>query len=190
MSAIILCCVYRSPLDIKSVHKIPANDNRHCGGAFVVHVLAPLSWALICLSVGAASIKFAENSSCGGEGGSGLKGYLQYSGIVMVVLGGALFVLFSALVLFSCAGPTSCAVGFCASVRRGVHSVVLAKAPYVDLWWQLQGVIWSYRAGSFSLAAAIVTGAISALGEVLTAIGSSSPDPVEKRAGRHVPSRV
>lgn len=182
-SAVILSVIYRSPLDIKSVHKIPADDDRNCGGTFIVLFLAPFSWALICFSVGYASIQFADNSSCGGNGGSGLRGYLMYSGVFLAILSALLLVLSSIIICFSCGTPMRCVAGCCNSVRHRIHSMILSKAPYLDLWWQLQGVIWSYRTGSFSLGVAILTGMTGVFGEVLALLGSCAPESVQELVG-------
>lgn len=86
LSAFSLSLIYRSPLDIKSVHKIPSNDMRHCGGSVIVHSLAPFSWALIYSAGRGVSTSFSIMSSCVGQRGSGLEDCLSLSGAAMWVL--------------------------------------------------------------------------------------------------------
>lgn len=182
-SASILSLKYRSPLDIKSVHKIPSDDMRSCGASVIINFLAPFSWAIIYLFGGIASIYFATNSSCGGQGGSGVELYLALSGLVMT-FGGLLMLALSILILFfSCGSPTRHTDGCCAAFRRNVRKRILSNGPYLDLFWQLQGSVWSYRTGGFGLLAFIFVSASGVFGEVLAACGSLAPDIVQELAG-------
>lgn len=182
-SAIILSLKYRSPLDIKSVHKIPSDDMRSCGASVIINFLAPFSWAIIYLFGGLASIYFGSNSSCGGQGGAGVEFYLLFSGLVMT-FGGLLMLALSILILFfSCGSPTRHTDGCCTAFRRNVRKRILSKGPYLDLFWQLQGSIWSYRTGGFGLVTFIFVSASGVFGEVLAACGSIAPDIVQELAG-------
>ena len=182
-SATTLSLIYRSPLVIKSVHKIPSDDMRSCGASVIIHFLAPFSWAVIYLFGGLASIYFSTNSSCGGQGGSGVELYLALSGIAMT-FGGLLMIAVSTLILFfSCGSPTRLTDRCCAACRKKVNKFVLSKGPYVDIFYQLQGSVWSYRTGGFNLLTFILVGASGVLGEVLAACGSREPDTVQELAG-------
>lgn len=44
VSAIALSSIYRAPLDVKSVYKIPVEDTRNWVGTFIVNGLTPFSW--------------------------------------------------------------------------------------------------------------------------------------------------
>lgn len=57
-SAFILSTIYRSPLDIKSAHKIPPGDMRGCVGTAMVKCVAPFSWGLVYLCGSFASISY------------------------------------------------------------------------------------------------------------------------------------
>lgn len=182
-SATTLSLIYRSPLDIKSVHKIPSDDMRTCGASVIVNFLAPFSWATIYLFGGVASIYFSTNSSCGGQGGSWVEFYLALSGIVMT-FGGLLMLAISMLILFfSCGSPTRLTDRCCAAFRRNINKRILSKGPYLDIFWQLQGLVWSYRTEGFGLLAAIFVGASGVFGEILAACGSFAPDIVQELAG-------
>lgn len=182
-SALTLSLIYRSPLDIKSVHKIPYDDVRNCGGMVIVFFLAPFSWAVIYLFGGVASIYFATNSSCGGQGGAGAEAYLAVSGIIMT-FGGLFMLALSALILFfSCGSPLRRTDGCCASVRRRISKTLLSKGPYFDFFWQMQGLVWTYRTGGLGLIEFISIGTSGVLGEVLAACGSLAPDIVQELAG-------
>ena len=182
-SATALSLIYRSPLDIKSVHKIPSDDMRSCGASVIIHFLAPFSWAMIYLCGGLASMSFSRNSSCGGQGGSGLEFYLVFSGVIMT-FGGLLMLAVSTLILFfSCGSPTRRTDRCCAACRKKVNKLVLSKGPYLDIFWQLQGSVWSYRTGGFGLLAVIFVGASGVFGEVMAAFGSLAPDIVRELAG-------
>ena len=128
-------------------------------------------------------MSFSRNSSCGGQGGSGLEFYLVFSGVIMT-FGGLLMLAVSTLILFfSCGSPTRRTDRCCAACRKKVNKFVLSKGPYVDIFYQLQGSVWSYRTGGFNLLTFILVGASGVLGEVLAACGSREPDTVQELAG-------
>lgn len=147
VSAIVLSRIYRSPLDIKSVHKIPSDDLRNCGGNMMVFFLAPFSWAVIYLIGGIASVLYGLHASCGGKGGQGLSVYLSVSGVFMELLGLGFLVTSLVTLCFSFGSPSKCTDGCCAQARRGVSRRILSKGALVEIFWILQGVVWSYRTG-------------------------------------------
>eukprot|EP00903_Cladosiphon_okamuranus_P012840 g11998.t1 len=76
-SAVLLSAIYRSPLDIKSAHLIPAGDVRNARVTAIVEFLAPFSWGTVYFWGGFVSASHAENRTCGGgAGGAGLDKYL------------------------------------------------------------------------------------------------------------------
>ena len=147
VSAVVLSRIYRSPLDIKSVHKIPPDDLRSCGGNMMVFFLAPFSWAVIYLIGGIASVMYGIHASCGGNGGEGLDVYLAVSGFLMELVGFGLLVTSLVTLCFSFGSPSRCTDGCCATARRGVSKRILSKGAVFELFWILQGVVWSYRTG-------------------------------------------
>lgn len=60
---------YRSPLDMKSLHKIFVGDVQHCGVSVIVHFIAPISWAVIYLSGGSESLLYGYSRWCEDQGG-------------------------------------------------------------------------------------------------------------------------
>lgn len=183
VSAIGLSLIYRSPLDIKSVHKIPPEDMRHCGGTAIVYFLAPFSWGVIYMTGSVVSALYSVYSFCEGRGGSGLTMYLWVSSAFMywgalAMLGLSFFIL-----LFSCGSPARCADRCCAAVRRTYVQRILSKASFLDFFWQVQGALWSYRAGGFGLTACILVGVFGIVGQVLAGVGSLAPDVVREVVG-------
>lgn len=178
LSTIALSVIYRSPLDIKSVHKVPPDDLRHCGASIIVNFLAPFSWATIYLFGGVASVHHSLNSSCKGQGGSGLELYLVTSGSFMMFGGLGMLAVSAVILICSCGSPTRRTDRCCAAARRKIHSSILTKGPFLHVFWQVQGAIWSYRAGGFGLASVFLVGLGGVLGEVLSAFGSLAPNAV------------
>ncbi|CAM9172220.1 unnamed protein product, partial [Scytosiphon promiscuus] len=198
-SAVTLSVIYGSPLDIKSVHKIPAGDMRHCGGTIMVNFLAPFSWCLIYLSGGLVSVYYGQNAPCGGgHGGSTLESYLYTSAGIMFLFSFGMLILSGVMLLLACMScPQRTAAqnaapsvpgqtrrpGCCTRIREKIYTKVLSKSPIFDLGWQLQGVILSYRAGAFDLPTAVLVGCAGVFGEVLAAFGSLAPVAVEELLG-------
>ncbi|CAM9512885.1 unnamed protein product [Ectocarpus fasciculatus] len=199
VSAVLLSLVYRSPLDIKSVHKIPPGDMRHCGGTCLVHFVAPFSWGLIYLVGGVVSGSYGDNAPCGGgAGGDGMETYLTVSGALMIFFGlGMLALSFVTLMLACCSSKSSSSSssqqpppaapprqgGCCSRARDAVHKRVMSKSPLFDLAWQVQGVVLSYRAGAVSLGSALLLASSGVLGEVLAAFGSLAPEDIQELVG-------
>lgn len=177
VSAIILSCTYKTPLDAKSAYKIPANDRRSCLAGFVARFLAPITWGLICVCMGAASYMYNSYSPCDGEHISERTRYafLIAFGLLMAISGGMLVVISMLLACFACGIEPTCMGCCCSFGRRFMHKRVLATAFFFDLWWQLSGVMWVYRTGQFGLNATIGLLVVNVLGEVLSECGSSGP---------------
>ncbi|CAN0086080.1 unnamed protein product, partial [Hapterophycus canaliculatus] len=199
-SAVTLSAIYGSPLDIKSAHKIPPGDMRHCGGTVMVNFLAPFSWSVIYLFGGLVSVYYGQNAPCGGgHGGGALESYLYASAVIMLLFSFVMFFLSGVMLLLACvpylsprkrapqnAGPHGTLprpAGCCARIREKLYAKILSKSPIYDLGWQLQGVILSYRAGAFGLLTAVLVGCAGVLGEVLAAFGSLAPVAVEELLG-------
>lgn len=193
-SAVTLSAIYHSPLDIKSAHKIPPGDMRHCGGTVIINFLTPFSWGLVYLLGGLVCTMYGANSPCGGGvGGSGLENYLYASGALMIFMSFVALSLSVVMLLVACCSPSTQAAqrlgtqapprGCCTRIRERLHKRVLSMSPFFDLGWQLQGVILSYRVGAFSLATAFLVGASGVLGEVLAAFGSFAPEEVQELVG-------
>lgn len=191
-SAVALSVIYRSPLDIKSAHKIPPGDMRNCGGTAMINFLAPFFWGLVYFSGGFVSIMYGENSPCGGGvGGSALEEYLRYSGVLMALFSAGMLMLSVIILPVVCCSSSTQDVhrtgtprrGCCTRTRDMLHKRVLSKSPIFDLGWQLQGVVLSYRVGAFSLATAFLVGSSGVVGEVLAAFGSLAPEEVQELVG-------
>jgi len=193
-SAVTLSAIYRSPLDIKSAHKVPPGDMRHCGGTCMINFLGPFSWFLVYLFGGLISVHFGQNLPCGGgQGGSGFEDYLVISGGLMLFTSFAMLLMSAIMLLAACCSSSTYEAnrrsthppprGCCARIRDSLHKRVLSKSPMFDLGWQLQGVLLSYRVGAFSLSTAVLVAASGVLGEVLAAFGSLAPEAVQELAG-------
>lgn len=170
----LLSITYRSPLDINSLHKIPAGDLKHCGVSVIVHFVAPLSWTVIYFAGGTESLYHGYSNSCDEKVWQTV--FLVCSGHFMIVIGlGTLLV--SVLILpFACVSPINCFNQRWASFRRIVQSRILSNGVCFDLFWKLQGPVWLYRTGGLGAAAAIAVGVTSIFGVVLSAFGSFAPD--------------
>ncbi|CBN79533.1 expressed unknown protein [Ectocarpus siliculosus] len=195
ISAVLLSLVYRSPLDIKSTHKIPPGDMRHCGGTCLVHFVAPFSWGLVYWAGGYVSIMYGDNAPCGGgTGGDGLESYLTISGALMAVFGTGMLALSFVTLMFACCSssssssssssrPPAARRGCCSKARDAVHKRFMSKSPIFDLAWQVQSVLLSYRAGAVSLASAFLLVSSGVVGEVLAAFGSLAPEEIQELVG-------
>ncbi|CAM9405396.1 unnamed protein product [Ectocarpus fasciculatus] len=184
-SALILSANYRSPLDIKSAHMIPPGDMRSCVGTAMVKCVAPFSWGLVYLSGSLASIAYGDNSPCGGGvEGSVIQDYLMFSGGVMGIMAFFMIGLAFSMCLTCCSTPEANPPGVppqgCCYNSDSWNTRVLLKGPLLDLGWQLQGTVVSYRAGAISLNAAILLAASGVVGEVLAAFGSFAPEEVQE----------
>ena len=178
LSTFALSIIYHSPLDIKSVHKVPPDDLRHCGASIIVNFLAPFSWAVIYIFGGLASVNHATNTSCGGQKGSGLELYLLVSGSFMLFGGLGMLAVSAVILVCSCGSPTRRTDRCCAVARQKIHSSILTKGPYLHVFWIVQGAVWSFRAGGFGLASLIFLGMGGIFAEVLSACGSIAPEIV------------
>lgn len=148
-SAIALPSIYKAPLDVKSLHKVPVEDRRHCGGNFVWHFLAQSSWALIYMPEGLASTYFGQNFLCDdGDEYEGLLAYLVASGAFVILFGFGAFLL-SRVALSACPAPFKCMGPCFNAIRSRVQTTGVAKGVWFDLVYQVQGVGLYYLKGSF-----------------------------------------
>lgn len=176
ISLIVLSATYRAPLDAKSAYKIPPNDPR-CLAGFMARFLGPLTWGLVCLCMGVASTLYSSYESCGGEEiGEDLQlVFLIVFGYLMICAG-ALLAALSLLLACTACGCDPPLIGCCCSMsRQFMHRRVLSTGTFFDFWWQLSGVMWSYRTGSLGVQLTIVLLITTVIGEFLSAIGSSAP---------------
>ena len=175
VSAIVLPMVYGRPFDIKSVHKIPAHDTRHCCGTFIVHFLAPFTWGVELMIAGLTSLYHTVFKSCGGQGGQGLETYFEYSGYFTSACGLLMFGVSTLAISISCCTPN--AMRNCCTCAREVNRFFfLTKGPYINYWCNLQGVLWSYRTGSFNVFQTIFVAAMGFLGEVFASGATATPE--------------
>lgn len=147
LSALVLSTIYSSPLDAKSAHKVPPNDNRgHCARLFL-RFLTPCIWGVLLILIGYASIRFATFRSCDTNGGTWLIDYLLVSGNGMLLLGFIFLIFFMAIFLpiFAC----------CCECVRNLSNKLLKTFPYIELFWQLQNVVFGYRSGAFNVYVAV-----------------------------------
>lgn len=185
VSAMVLSAIYRAPLDMKSVHRIPPEDRRNFWGDFIKHFLAPLSFSLASLSAGVVSVEYADNSPCGHPVDSaGLRGYLHMSGICLFIIGSVLLLLSGLFFPLAFNSSLPRVHACCVGVRGNTLSFILSKTPYLDLWWQVQGAMWSYRTGSFTTGTTIGVIAACTVRETLVEIASCSFDPRKLRGGK------
>lgn len=189
-SAVSLSVIYRTPLDIKSAHKIPLEDTRNLrtrsrtrSMRSIINTLAPFLWGCVYSFGGTASVYYGLGTPCGGgAGGPGLKFYVIVSGFFLAFFGSCMIWLF---------GSMSRSV-FCFGVDRStqwttteeasvmMHKYVLKKSDIYDLGWQVHGAILSYYIGALSLTEAILTVVGFVLGDILAALGSFAPEEVQE----------
>lgn len=205
-SAVSLSAVYRTPLDIKSAHKIPPGDVRNPQMVAIVNFLAPFSWSVVYLCGGYASQDFGDNLACGGgAGGSGLAEYLRWSGVLMVIFGWGMLLLAAFMVKAACSCCCCCCCCCEPRTPHGVHPTqvvrtpprvfgitwspgtmnkrVLSKSKFFDLGWHLQGAVVSYRIGALGLIEAVLVGLFGGLGAALAELGSLAPREVQEIVG-------
>lgn len=171
--AVFLSIVYRSPVGLKSVHKVPSEALSSTSGKMNVCVLAPFSWALIYLLGGIASQYVSWNSTCVRQGGSALGVYLKVSGVVMTIIGCIFLVIAAVGLRFSLGSHNTGTEGRGAEVR----CVISQDCLLLDVFWKIQIVVWAYQTGEFGLAASVVVGICAVVGGVLTEKGSVAPAP-------------
>ncbi|CAM9544070.1 unnamed protein product [Ectocarpus sp. 13 AM-2016] len=163
-SALVLSTTYSSPLDAKSAHKVPPNDNRgHCARLFL-RFLTPCIWGFLVILVGLASVRFATFRSCDTNGGTWLTDYLIVSGTGMLLFGSFFLISFMAIFLpiFAC----------CCECVRILSNKLLKTFPYIELFWQLQNVVFGYRSGAFNVYVAVALGIVEVIGAVFSERGS------------------
>ena len=57
------------------------------------------------------------------------------------------------------------------AVMKVIRRHVVSKGLYLDIFWQLQSVVWIYRAGGFGLVLSFMLGMCSVVGVVLVEVG-------------------
>lgn len=177
--AVVLSVLYRVPLDIKSVHHIPLEAMLSYGEYFIVLFLAPFSWSLIYLFGGTASRYLSLDFSCEAQGGSGLEFYLTISGMSMTIVGVILLGISMVGLCSSLGSPSRGSDGCRAGINRIISEHLLSIGVVLDVFWQLQAVVWSYRTGGFQLVLALFVGMCSVIGALLPSIGILAPDKQE-----------
>ena len=182
-SAFALSAIYKMPLDIKSVHKVPPNDMRHCGGSVMVHFLAPLSWAIIYTFGGGVGLIYWSHSPCEGVEGNGFRVYLAVSGFIMFLVGLVMLALSVLILPFSCGSPTERTDRCCSAFRRKMHKYVSSKGRLLEIAWKVQGAIWAFRGGRHRLAGTLVAAAGIVVGDVMATCDSLTPDIVQALVG-------
>ncbi|CAM9531531.1 unnamed protein product [Ectocarpus sp. 12 AP-2014] len=125
------------------------------------------------------------NSPCGGGvEGSVIQDYLMFSGGVMGLMAFFMLALAFSMCPTCCSTPQGNPPGVppqgCCYNSDSWNTRVLMKGPLLDLGWQLQGTVLSYRAGAISLNAAILLASSGVVGEVLAAFGSFAPQEVQE----------
>lgn len=184
ISAVVLYFTYRSPLDIKSMRKIPPVDIRnHSCSAFVVFFLAPFSWGVMYIFGSYVTIQVDSFSSCGAPEGSGLIMYLVVSGLCMIVVGAGMLTLSVFGVFFSCGSPARCTDNCCSALKGAYRRRIMSTAPFFDIFWQMQGAVWLYRTGAVGAVGFFLLLVFCLVGAVLAASGSRAPGPTQGAAG-------
>ena len=175
--------IYRVPLDITSVHHIPLDALLSCGEHLMVFFLTPFSWALIYLLGGTASRYISDNASCEEHGGKELELYLVISGMSMTLVG-LTFLGISVVGLCSSLGLLArCTDGFFAAVNNIISRHMLSTGVILAVCWQLQGVVWSYRAGGFGLVMSIFVGMSGVVGALLPTVGILASEKADMLTG-------
>lgn len=188
VSAAVLSFQYRSPLDVKSMRKIPPDSLRGYGAAsLVVNLLAPFSWGVIYTCGSYVTIQVDTFASCGGHEGSSLVMYIVVSGLSMFFVGLVLLGPTVLVFISSCGSPLRCADKCCAAVRRAYRRRVLSIAALFDVFWQVQGSVWLYRAGAVAGAGLVALIVFCVVGGVLAALGSRAPDSTQELPGDGAP---
>lgn len=188
LTAVALSCIYRSPLDIKSVYKIPPSDIRNCGASVIVNFVAPFSWAVIYFLAGDVSLYYSSTDSCRGQDGTevdweayfyGSGAYMRLAGLVWLVLTALILVFMSGSAL----GATE--AGCCTVTRRRIHKRFMILGPFLHLFWQVQAALMVYHVGGFGIASTVVVCLVAVVGEMLSVCGSSAPPQivVDEQAG-------
>lgn len=180
VAAAVLCFVYASPLDIKSLRKIPPKHVPTSAASVVVNLVAPLSWGVIFTCGSFVSLQVETFSSCGGHDGPILDMYLIVSGWGMLLVGLGMLGLagFLAIFMFSCgssASPDRSADECCTADKIMYGHRILSKAALLDAFWQLQGSVWLFRTGGVGGFVFVVLVVVSIVGAVLAALGSRAP---------------
>ncbi|CAM9328238.1 unnamed protein product, partial [Laminaria digitata] len=83
----------------------------------------------------------------------------------MTFTGLGLLALSGVISIFSCGSPTRSTDRCCSVARRKIHNSILSKGPFFHVFWQIQGAIWSYRAGGFGIASTVFVGFGGVFGE-------------------------
>lgn len=170
--AVCLSLAYRSPLGIKCMHKIPLAPGVFSGEHIFVFGLAPQLWSVVYLMGAGASQTLSSTSSCVRQGGSGLGLYLTVSGRFMDIVG---YIVLGALMLGVCI-QIGCTYGGCdAAGRKFIGRHIVSKCLLLGMFWELQSVVWIYRAGGFQLGTAVLLGVCTVVGAVMTSNGSVVP---------------
>ena len=189
-SAVGLSFIYRSPLDIKSAHKIPHDDAQSVVASMVVNVLAPLSWGVIHMCGGIVGFILTTPSSCLGHEKSGLETYLYFSSLYMVFVGFKMLGVSVFMVFFSCGSPAKCTDSCCVAVKTLYSHRILSIAAFLDLFWQLQCAVWLHRMGAVGLAYLLILLMCGVAGGVFAVFGSQAPDVVDELPGPLPPAVV
>ena len=179
VSGVVLCFVYGSPLDIKSLRKIPPRHVPTVEAAVVVNLVAPFSWGVIFTCGSFVSLQVDSFSSCGGPDGPVLDMYLIVSGWGMLLIGLGMIGLagFLTIFMFSCRSPSpNGSTEECCTADKVMYGHrILSKAAILDVFWQLQGSVWLYRTGSVSGFAFVVLIVLGIVGGLMAALGSRAP---------------
>lgn len=138
----VLSLVYRAPLDIKSLHKIPRDVSFSRTVFFHPYGLAPLSWEVIYAFGLPASVYLSENAFCEWQGGPGLVLYLPISSNIRFY-GGSLIIVFSLVSSFFSLAPIVYKINSDACRNNAGQAIAMnAIYTFLDFAWCIQGVVW------------------------------------------------
>lgn len=179
VSGVVLCFVYGSPLDIKSLRKIPPRHVPTVEASVVVNLVAPFSWGVIFTCGSFVSLQVDSFSSCGGPNGRVLDMYLIVSGWGMLLIGLGMIGLtgFLTIFMFSCRSPSpNRSADECCTADKVMYGHrILSKAAILDVFWKLQGSVWLYRTGGIGGFAFVVLVVLGIVGGLMAALGSRAP---------------
>lgn len=171
----VLSLVYRWPLSLQSLHKIPTGSSMSRAVFFHVHLLAPVSWMWI---VGVGFFGALGSTSCTWEGGSWLGVYLLFSWTFAFFIFGLTQFIGIFVVLITWSMST-----FNQEIMDKLRQSFLSKGTFLHCFWQLQGVLWVYRVGGLGLEMSVFVAICSVIGVTLTAVGSR-PAPSTARTSQ------
>lgn len=197
LSSLYLSCKYGSPLDMKTLHTLPPVLKATFWFAYFAEVSPLLVFGLISVMIAVVSRELSLYNTCDGPQDDALNGFLMFSFVVLVIVGG----------LF-CAGFISMNVALCCRgiwmrmqdcwdccCRRGGDPRAIVRAQHADLRrdriersmathirvttmfelsWQFMYLLWAYHAGAIGVGVVVTLSIVTVVGICLVAMGTQA----------------